>query len=523
MSNNFNLWLLNNKDLDRHPRSWICINGKEIDKIIADIEYKIIKKNKTNREQISHKLAKTLNCNHSLIKNILRGTNTFYPLPIVVELCNLIGKFNYYRTLIEKNIEYFKVNSASAKPIKASKKVSKTLSKILGAFCADGSLSMQFVISSNNKEKFKEINISKVRYSVSRKEYYVPIQINKNNYNKIINFSKKNKEFKIQTHYTIELTDEYESNVNAFEKWLFEEFKIKPYASYKRGNAYRIIFSNKILARYLIEFFEMFPGYKCTTVNEPKIIKYSPFYIRKEFAKGALMFDGCITKKRTIMFSTLSPYFSDSIKEILAADNIKVGNFKNNREEYTVYTTSDNKIEKLLGYFEEGTKKWELLMWLSNRNFTSNQINYEKDLKETNNILKIINQVKVCDSSMLMKKLNFSHTTIRQHLLILKLKGVILLSNHPKGVNMYVSDSTMVLLREKFHNLLFNEILKKFKSYKKFSKFLEVNESRLSAWKLKKNRIPLKILKEICLSLEMPYNDALNNVYETDREIAEVI
>ena len=53
--------------------------------------------------------------------------------------------------------------------------------------------------------------------------------------------------------------------------------------------------------------------------------------------------------------------------------------------------------------------------------------------------------------------------------------------------------------------------------------YIEVSKTALSAWKVKKNRIPLKILKNICLSIEMSYLDVLKNVFETDREIAEII
>ena len=62
-----------------------------------------------------------------------------------------------------------------------------------------------------------------------------------------------------------------------------------------------------------------------------------------------------------------------------------------------------------------------------------------------------------------------------------------------------------------------------FNGYEKFSNFLEIPKANLSAWKVKKNRMPLKIVREICTSLEIPFNKALKNIYETDREIAEII
>jgi len=162
-------------------------------------------------------------------------------------------------------------------------------------------------------------------------------------------------------------------------------------------------------------------------------------------------------------------------------------------------------------------------MWLSNKDFSSEQVTYEKDLCQAKNILEILKEIKSCDTEFLMKKLSYTHTTIRQFLLILKLKGLIKLSNHPAKINQYPSDRTTVFLKDDFHNLLFNRILERFENYEKFSTFLEIPKATLSAWKLKKNRMPLKVLREICNTLEIPFTQALEKVYETDREIAEII
>lgn len=528
MSIKFNLLLLNDEDLDKHPRSWICIKGKNIKKTILEIEEEIIKIKNTNREQISKRLSKELLCNHVSIKNILRGKNKFYPLPIILELIKLSKKENYYKKIIKNSIEYLKVNSASSKPLRASKMLSKNLAKILGAFCADGSLSIQFVVSSKNREALEKFKSELVKNSIIKKgnirnEYHIILQINRNNYKDILKFSKENKDFQTQTHCVVELTDEYKSSVEAFNRWIYEEFEIKPTTFYNKENAWRTIFSNKILARYLIKFFDILPGYKTDIIDEPKIIKNSSLVYRKEFAKGVLMFDGCITKSKKIMFSSLSPYLADSIKNILIKDNIKVGNFTNNRGEHTVYSLMDNKTNKLLNFFEKRTKKWELLMWLDHKDFQSEQITYEKDLYKTNNILELLKKVKICDSEFLMRELKYSHTTIRQHLLILKNKHIIKLSNKPKRINEYVSDKTTIFLKKQFHDYLFNKILQQFNSYEKFAIFLETHKATMSAWKVKKNRIPLGIIKDICKLVNIPLKNVLKNVYETDREIAEII
>lgn len=526
MSSRFNLLSLNIKELDKHPRSWICISGKNIKNIISEIEREIIKKHCTDRENLSKLISRNISCNFVSIKKILRGAGKFYPIPIILELCKLSQDERDYIKRLEEEIECLKVNSASAKPVKASKCLSPNLAKIIGAFCADGSLSMQFVISNKNKEDFEKLDISKgynVGESPSRKEYYIAIQINKDNYAKVIQFFKENKEFQTQTHYTIELTDEHKSSVEAFNRWIFDEFKIKPTAFYNRENAWRTIFSNKILARYLINFFNFMPSYKATTVDEPELIKRACFEMRKEFAKGVLMFDGSVLKRKIISLTTMSEKLAISIKEILEKDGLKVGFIRNKRGEYVVYTFAKQDMPKLLEYFEEKTKKWELLMWLSKKDFESEQITYEKDLANTKSILEILKEMSVADTDTLKNKSGWGFNTIRHHLFILKAKGLIKLSNHPKRLNKFVSENTTILLKKRFHEYLFNKILNKFKNYEEFASFLGLNKATLSAWKVRKNRIPLKAIREICASLEIPFNSVLENIYETNKEIAELI
>jgi hypothetical protein len=523
MNSKFNLLSLNIKEFDKHPRSWICVAGENIPKIISKIEKEVIKGEKTNREQISKKIAMKLNYNHVSIKNILRGKDKFYPIPIILNLCKLVKNRDFIQKL-ERNIVYLKVNSASAKPIRALRSLTQNLAKIIGAFCADGSLSLQFIISAKNESELKKLEKwGKIQKSASRREYYIAIQTNRNNYETLLKFSENNKKFNIQTHHTIELTDEHESNVQMFNKWIREEFEIEPTNYYRCENAFRTIFSNKILARYLITFFDFLPSYKSAIVTEPEIIKKSDLDIRKEFAKGIFMFDGTVSKKKIISFTTLSKSMAKSIQDILEKDGIKTGLLLSKRKEHVVYTLANQEISKLLEYFEAKTKKWSLLKWLDRTEFESEQISYEKDLKETKNILEVIKEVGICDSNYLMSKLDCSHTSIRQHLKILKTKNKIKLSDKPTRINNFISDKATILLKKEFHKDIFDKLLKKFETYKESSKFLEIQKGTLSAWKVRKNRIPLKIVKQICRILEIPEGKIETNIKELDREIAEFI
>jgi len=97
------------------------------------------------------------------------------------------------------------------------------------------------------------------------------------------------------------------------------------------------------------------------------------------------------------------------------------------------------------------------------------------------------------------------------------------LTNHPKYISKYIDRKTTVLLKNKFHKILFSKIREKFKIDKNFAEFLEINKATLSAWRLKKNRIPIYVLEKMCKVLDLKFNEASRNIEKTDREIAEII
>ena len=331
MNKRFNLLLLH-QPADVHPRTWICLKGIKLKTILKKLEKDVLKNQGWCREKLSREVANRLNCAHTTIKWILQGKHKFYSIPIILTLSKFSKDREKFLKKFKKNIEYLKVNSASAKPVKVVYKLNENLAKILGAFMADGSLSIQIVIAASNlrdleKIKFKIARL-KIHYSAgtspSRNQHYISIQANKNNYN-VLNKIILSFHLPTQTHYNIELTDEYKDNVEAFARWIKEEFNITPNGFKKKRNAWRVTFSNKILARYLMIFFETKPSYKAYSAFEPKIIKKSNLRIRKAFAKGVLMFDGCLTKEKKVLFSTVSQSLFTSIKQIWRKDNIKFG------------------------------------------------------------------------------------------------------------------------------------------------------------------------------------------------------
>lgn len=535
MSNKFNLLLLHSAT-DIHPRTWICLSGAKLANIIKELERTILNENNTNRTALSKFISSKYQSSTNTVGRILQGNTKFYPIPILLEMLKLTRNPKKVTEEINEAAEYLKVNSASARQIRAVKILNENLSKILGAFMADGSLSIQVVIATHNRPGLdsikSEIENYKINYSlgraISRNQFYVSIQVNQgntDNINKLIGHHRKN--LKIQTHFGIELTDAYRDNVEAFKNWLGEEFNIQPNRFDRKKDAWRVAYSNKILSRYLTKFFEVIPGPKTYTAFEPEIIRTSELPIRKAFAKGVLMFDGCVNKNSKILFSTVSSKLFESIREIWKNDQIKFGNYLSNRRgrtEFCLFTVQNNKLGKLLAYFENGTQKEKLLRWL-NGNLNSKPIIVPRhnSLISTQNILEVLRKIKKCDSEFIKKQFNCTHTTARIYMKILKTQGKITLTNRPNGINDCVDSATTVLLKKDFHDLVFRKIKKQFYINENFSRFLGIHKATLSAWKTRKNRIPLRILKEFSDILNIDHAKTLQNVVRVDREIAEII
>ena len=538
MNRNFNLLLLHTAE-DIHPRAWICFKGPKLKIIFRHLERDVLKNQGWSREKLSKEVAVRLNCAHTTIKRRLQEKREFYPIPVILELLKFSKQKKKFLREIKQNIEYLKVNSASAKPIKAIYKLNRNLAKILGAFMADGSLSIQVVIANPRlkglKQAKQKLTKLKIHYSMgnspSRSQHYISVQVNKNNFELLKQIIPSSR-LLTQTHYNIELSDEYKDNVEAFIAWIKEEFGINPNRFEKRKNAWRISFSNKILTRYLITFFDVKPGPKAYSAFEPEIIKRSKLKIRKEFAKGVLMFDGCVSKQSKILFSTVSQSLYVSIKEIWEKDNLKFGastvqrknnyNPRKREKNFLLFTTAKNRKEKILEYFEPNSQKWKLINWLSG-DLTHTPVFKATSFLSLKKVLKILQKIKRCDAAFLENYFNCSHWTIRTHLKILRAQNKIKLSNQPSCINNYVSKNTGAFLENKFHKLLFKKAREKFKKYKNFANFIGIHEATISAWKLKKNKIPIYIIKEMCKILEVDFNKVLKNIAKTDREIAEII
>jgi len=536
MSKYFNLLLLH-RLTDIHPRSWVCLGGNKINELVYDLEQAILNEKNITRESLSHVIADKLSCHFVVIKRLLQGKTKFYPIPVLLELANLTKDGKRILNEIRRNMEYLKVNSASSKPIKAPKRLSVDLCKIIGAFMADGSLSNQVIVSSKSNEQLNFIQAKlrkrKIKYSIgyskSRKEFYISMMTNYQNFQKIEELICyfKEKKFNIQTHYNIELTDEHKDSVEAFISWIKNMFNISPNNFYKKDNAWRCIFSNKILARYLISYFNIRPGSKVDIAFEPGIIKNSNIKFRHAFALGVLTFDGSSTIAGNISFEAKSKNLFNSISNILTKSNVKFGT-RVTKETYGITTYKNNDSLKLNELFEKNTVKWlrfkESYTEVEESDFESRYKKFAQNKITFSALIRILNQVKTCDVNFLTKCFSCNHSSIVHYLNVLKNNGKIRISSNLTNFNFeFVSPTTTIYLKTEFHNKIFNLIKERFIEYQKFGMYVDIDHSTISAWKVRKNRIPLPIVKKTCDILGIDSSEINRNIEETDRKIIGII
>lgn len=530
MGKDFNLYRLH-KGYDTHPRSWICFAGKKLKEIVGNLEKDIKEDKEISREKLSEIISEKLNCSKSTIKTRLQGNNEFYPIPLILELSKLYGGEKKYLKRIHKEVKVLKINSGSSKKVKAVKRLTEGLAKIVGAFMADGNLSYQVTLSSERfkelsgvKKKLSNLNIQyKEGFLSSKKEHFISLYLNHNNFKVIERILSSFSSLHIRNHVTIEIADGYKSNLKAFGKWVKNLFDIKPSRFEERGNYWRSMFINKILGRYLICFFGIKPGPKAKTAFEPKRIKNSPLSIRKEFGKGVLMFDGSVSLSGKIMLESKSKELIKSIKDIFNCSNLEFNSYKSGSS-YNIYTYKNNEYPRLLEFFEKGTFKWLRLksIYESNKDLKFKKKYYTNSTSKIGfkRLAKILKKVKICDRIFLSNHFNCNPSLISSYVNILANSGKVKLTHKPLKIKpRYVGENTRVFLEKYLHNCIFKEIKRKFGEYQNFADSIGIHKSTLSAWKNRKSRMPLKVLKEICKPLSINFSEACEKIKECDREL----
>lgn len=289
-----------------------------------------------------------------LIWDSLFNTKEEIPIIVINNLFNLWKKSIKTNSVKKKiklldSIEYLRSNHHCSEKIKATSGLNEDLAKIIGAFCADGSLT-------------------------------APDQIR--------------------------WEEEHLSNMNALAKWTkncFRSITINPAG--RERNSYVTSFRSKIITRYLLVFFKFKPGTKKYTGRAPKIIREAPLNIQKAFALGAIIFDGSVDSKGRISFGVVSKKFRDDIAKIMKKENVdftlstlikREDGFKH-KPLYTVSLnpTIDKNKEKSLNYFERDTIKWKKL-----KDHIYGFDNKVKNLKEARDTLKIYYYKKLNEPKM---------------------------------------------------------------------------------------------------------------------------
>ncbi len=536
MSESFNLLTLS-ASYDSHPRSWICISGTGVRTTVSQLEKRIRNESGLSREALAKKISNKFGVSLNVIKNILRGVVQYYPIPVINEMAAFCDDKESVLSHIESKIETLKVNSSSSLPVRAARLVDKTLSQIVGAFMADGSLSYRVVIASKNpseiedaKRELRKRGIdTTTQFSKPRSEYYLSLFPNYSNFetaNEIIGLLRPR--YSIQTSMVIELTDYHKDNVEAFNGWIHSLFGVSPARMERKKNAWRTTFSNKILARYLIRFFGIKSGYKTDIAFEPDAIREADLDVRRAFAKGAIMFDGSATMAGTISYLTKSRKLFNSLADILGKDGLRFC-ARERHGMFIISTTRKNDPEKLLQFFERGTDKWLRLKEVygpsHDKSGYSARYAPQPGCKITMaGIKQTMKETGCCDFAFLLTKFGGNHAGMSSYINILKNNGVVRVSKEPNSFNpQAISPATAVYLHAPFHELLFSRLAETFGEYQEAARYLGVHKATISAWKVRKNRVPIRMLAKMCAAANIEASETRKNVQETDRMVIEAI
>jgi intein/homing endonuclease len=319
--------------IDIGAKSWICFSGKDLWSLID----KSVEKSGISRKKIVNKLSKRLNCCYGPFEEVFYNKKEWIPLPMLNYLVEqgIISKIEILRS-----VERLKVNSAKARPLKAVKHLNKTLCKIAGAFSADGNLHVRIGF-----------------YDKPLKKHRIRMRLDEAS--ELIETVSKNR--RMWQEYALDLTDESKLSVMKYKKWIENLFGISISRPVKFRNAWRLNFSNKIVARYFHLFLDFPYGRKTKTVSEPLIIRKSSIEDRNAFLQGALTFDGCINKKGNIYFVSKSKNFINSIKEIMIRNKLDPRlyyDIKRSRWQIRLIR-SDTKKSSFM--FVKNTPKWQRL------------------------------------------------------------------------------------------------------------------------------------------------------------------
>jgi transcriptional regulator with XRE-family HTH domain len=213
-----------------------------------------------------------------------------------------------------KSIDTLKLNQHCSEEVKSVNELNMDLSKIIGSFCTDGSLTYP----------------DQIRWE-----------------------------------------EEHLSNMQALSKWISNCFKeVNVFPTKRDRNSFSLQFRSKVITRYLTTFFDIKPGYKTDKVRMPELIRNSSFHIKKSFVKGCMTFEGSVDIYGKASFGVISKRLTNDVYKVISKEisNIRIVEEDNTtrKDRFGKETMHklifNNPIQKekrnLLSYFEEDTVKW---------------------------------------------------------------------------------------------------------------------------------------------------------------------
>jgi len=372
------LFKLHDNIEDKGAYSWIVVDGPEVLNNFKVLVDKIREKSNCSTEDLSRKVSERIGCSTSMLYDIFHGRTEWISLILINDLLTILKELDTdeeatkLKSKFLGSIKFLKSTPRSFIKIKAARKLSSELAEFCGIHAADGSLNLQISIESNNKRKiagtksklnqeFSKIKISEIRRGRSEGKYMISFYVIHKTRAKVLNYlNRYNINYSVA--YKLEFIDGSRSIMEYLRGLVSKLFgycmKIKPKPG--GGGGHYVLFSNKIMGRYLKNIFDFPLGKKSNVVDAPGLIKKAPFTIQKAFIRGLIQFDGSVKRKGTIAFSTNSKKLLNFFLNILKKDRIRGAVWvRKRRKKELGFESSPTK--RWLSYFIEGTLKYQRL------------------------------------------------------------------------------------------------------------------------------------------------------------------
>lgn len=369
------LFKLHDNIEDKGAYSWIVVDGPKVFTNFQILLDKVTGKLNCSRESLSREVSKRIGCSTSMLYDILNGRTQWISLLLINDLLAILGELGEYEQsakLKDKfldSIKFLKSAPRSTVIIKTVKQLSPQLAELCGIHAADGSLNLVIDIESKKKrslveiqnrlhEEFPELKISKTRKRNNK--YVIYFYLTRQTREKVLKYlNGRNINFNVS--YKVEFVEREKNSMKYLKKLIADLFgyniKIK---RKKGGNCYCVLFSNKIIGRYLKNIFDFPIGKKSDIVDAPELVRKSPFSIQKAFTRGLMQFDGSVKMKGTIAFSTNSRQLLIFLLEVVERDKLEGITWRRkHREQELGFESLPTK--QWLTYFIEKTSKYQRL------------------------------------------------------------------------------------------------------------------------------------------------------------------